>query len=330
MSKFSVIVPMYNVENYIAECIRSVIAQTYDNWELILVDDGSKDRTCEIAKSYAEKDDRIKVISKAHGGPAQTRNVGIQACSGDYIALLDGDDYWHSEHLEKVNLITDKYSCDMCIMNNHINFTENNYQDMVLFPVDEGSNDMCLEEALDTIFDPRYRLPAATFLPIYKVDFLVKNEIHYEDKYYCSEDLDFFLQCIALTDSIKFGSHKYYYYRQDNQGALTKNISGTMLLDRLCIYKKWFDFFDSKWIGQFDCKKIQNWIAKDTPYNIKYLCGLPYDTYKSKAKNFFIENGYIWCPLPCVTLCFYMFYAWYWQKTLRSKIKKYLLKVIKP
>lgn len=326
MIKYSIIVPMYNVEKYIRECIESVINQTYENWELILVDDGSSDKSFQIAQQYERKDCRIKAIGKSHGGPAQTRNVGMKYVRGDYLALLDGDDYWHSEHLEKVNLVVERYSCDMCIMNNHTNFTETSSQNVILFPINDRSNEMCLEDALNTIFDLNNRLPAAAVLTIYSVDFLVKNKIHYGEKYYCSEDLDFFLQCIAKVNSVKFCNHEFYYYRQDHQESLTKNISGTMLLERLHIYKKWFDFYASKRIGQFDCKKIQSWIAKDMPYNIEHMCGLKNDINKSCIKNFLIKNGYIWCPVSCTQIYFYVIYIGYWKRFQRRKVKRFLLK----
>ena len=211
-------------------------------------------------------------------------------------------------------------------MNNHTNFTETSSQNVILFPINDRSNEMCLEDALNTIFDLNNRLPAAAVLTIYSVDFLVKNKIHYGEKYYCSEDLDFFLQCIAKVNSVKFCNHEFYYYRQDHQESLTKNISGTMLLERLHIYKKWFDFYASKRIGQFDCKKIQSWIAKDMPYNIEHMCGLKNDINKSCIKNFLIKNGYIWCPVSCTQIYFYVIYIGYWKRFQRRKVKRFLLK----
>lgn len=328
MNKFSIIVPMYNVEKYIEECIESVIAQTYSNWELVLVDDGSCDRSLQIAQQYEKSDGRIKAISKTHGGPAQTRNVGLQYISGDYLALLDGDDYWHPQHLEKVNMVVGKYACDMCIMNNHTNFTETSSQNLTLFPVGDKSNEMCLEDALNIIFDLNNHLPAAAVLTIYKVDFLVNNKIVYGDQYYCSEDLDFFLQCIARTSSIKFCSHEFYYYRQDHQESLTKNISGVMLLERLNIYKKWFDFYENKRIGCFNCKKIQALIARDMPLNISNIYGVK-DIFKSDIKAFFIKNSYIWCPISESRIYFHVLYIRYWLKFQKGKVKRLLLGIIK-
>jgi glycosyltransferase involved in cell wall biosynthesis len=99
MKQVSVIVPLYGVEKYIAATVQSVLAQTYENFELILVDDGSPDRSVEICRRI--KDPRIKILRQENQGPAAARNLGIRHAKGDYIALLDGDDLWHPDKLIK-------------------------------------------------------------------------------------------------------------------------------------------------------------------------------------------------------------------------------------
>lgn len=88
----SIVVPVYGVEKYIDECIQSLQDQTYTNLEILLVDDGGKDRSAQICEEYAAKDSRIKVIHKKNGGAASARNVGIDAATGEYICFIDGDD----------------------------------------------------------------------------------------------------------------------------------------------------------------------------------------------------------------------------------------------
>lgn len=98
--KISIIVPIYRVENYIGKCIDSIIRQTYNNLEIILVNDGSPDNCGKICDEYAKLDNRIKVIHKENGGLSDARNVGIEAASGKYIAFVDGDDYIHPQMYE--------------------------------------------------------------------------------------------------------------------------------------------------------------------------------------------------------------------------------------
>lgn len=88
----SVIIPAYNIEDYIGRCLDSIISQTYKNLEIIVVDDGSRDHTGEILDNYAKKDRRIKVIHKENGGVSSARNKGIEVAEGDYIGFIDGDD----------------------------------------------------------------------------------------------------------------------------------------------------------------------------------------------------------------------------------------------
>ena len=93
MSKVSIIVPVYKVEQYLARCIDSILAQTYKDWELLLIDDGSPDRSGFICDEYATKDPRIRVFHKENGGVSSARNIGIESSHGEWIYFLDSDDY---------------------------------------------------------------------------------------------------------------------------------------------------------------------------------------------------------------------------------------------
>lgn len=114
--KVSIITPVYNGEKYLAETIQSVTAQTYTNFELIIVDDGSKDLSKKIAKKFAEKDARIHVVEQPNAGSAAARNHGIRKATGRYIALLDADDLWEPDFLEKqLKFMQDKEAaCVFC------------------------------------------------------------------------------------------------------------------------------------------------------------------------------------------------------------------------
>ena len=99
--KVSVIVPVYNAQSYLEECIESIIGQTYEKIELILIDDGSKDHSPAICDQYAEKDDRIKVYHTKNAGAAHARNIGLSKATGDYIIFVDSDDFIAKETIEK-------------------------------------------------------------------------------------------------------------------------------------------------------------------------------------------------------------------------------------
>lgn len=109
----SVIVPCYKVEQYLPNCIESVINQSYPNWELILIDDGSPDQSGNICDEYAIRDSRIKVIHKLNAGVAAARNSGIEMATGDYATYLDGDDFLHPDCLKTLVHIAEQQKADI-------------------------------------------------------------------------------------------------------------------------------------------------------------------------------------------------------------------------
>lgn len=111
----SVIVPCYKVEMYVASCINSIISQTYKNLEIILVDDGSPDRSGMICEEYAAKDDRIKVIHKENGGLSDARNAAIDIAQGEYITFIDSDDTVSNDHIMTLFLLVEKYQCKLSV-----------------------------------------------------------------------------------------------------------------------------------------------------------------------------------------------------------------------
>lgn len=98
----SVIIPAYNVEKFIGDCLQSVQAQTYENWQAIVVDDGSTDKTAEVIRSITEQDERFQFIQQSNGGVSKARNTGILAATGTYMAFLDGDDMWAPNFLSEL------------------------------------------------------------------------------------------------------------------------------------------------------------------------------------------------------------------------------------
>lgn len=113
-SLVSIIIPVYKVEQYLRNCVESVINQTYTNWEMILVDDGSPDKCGEICDEYASIDQRIHVIHKVNGGLSSARNSALDLPpNGEFVTFLDSDDFWHSEYLETLMNLQQDYHADL-------------------------------------------------------------------------------------------------------------------------------------------------------------------------------------------------------------------------
>ena len=123
--KFSVVVPIYNIENYLNKCIDSLLAQTYGNLEIILVDDGSTDSSSSICDEYAVKDNRVIVIHKENGGLISARQAGAIRASGDYVACVDGDDWVDEKYFEKFADIIDGHAPDIVCCSNFASDGEN-------------------------------------------------------------------------------------------------------------------------------------------------------------------------------------------------------------
>ena len=104
---FIIIVPVYNVEHYLQRCIESVLSQSYQNFELLLVDDGSKDKSGAICDEYAKKDNRVRIFHKENGGVSSARNVGLDNACGDWICFVDSDDEMENRYLSKFHQDSD-------------------------------------------------------------------------------------------------------------------------------------------------------------------------------------------------------------------------------
>lgn len=109
----SIIVPCYKVEQYLPNCIESILSQSYTNWELILVDDGSPDNCGNICDDYAVKDNRIKVVHKQNGGLSSARNAGMKVMNGEYVTFLDSDDFLHKDALHILVNQANKYDAQI-------------------------------------------------------------------------------------------------------------------------------------------------------------------------------------------------------------------------
>ncbi|MFR2551722.1 MAG: glycosyltransferase [Clostridioides difficile] len=116
MPKISIIVPVYNVEKYLEKCVRSILAQTFTDFELILVDDGSLDSSGAMCDQFAEQDQRVKVIHKENGGLSDARNAGIELATGEYLGFVDSDDYIADDMYELLytNIVKEDADLSIC------------------------------------------------------------------------------------------------------------------------------------------------------------------------------------------------------------------------
>lgn len=123
-AKVSVVIPVYNVEKYLIECVDSALLQTYENVEIILVDDGATDSSGEMCDEYAQKDSRIKVIHRKNGGLSAARNTGLDAASGEYIYFLDSDDYIEKNTISDLVSTIEQEDADVVFFDGYVFYTD--------------------------------------------------------------------------------------------------------------------------------------------------------------------------------------------------------------
>lgn len=211
--KISIIVPIYKVERYLAECIESVLKQSYQNLELILVDDGSPDQSHAICDEYAKKDSRIIVIHKKNGGLSDARNCGIQRATGDYTIFLDGDDYWDdSNALEKLVKRVKKTNADV------LNYSYKKYYEDTgeIIPYFKDLESMPLEitsktEQLEYLTKKSLYIASACNKMI-RTSLFRRNLLFKKGVF--SEDIEWCARLLVEADSFDFICENFYCYRQ--------------------------------------------------------------------------------------------------------------------
>lgn len=145
----SIIIPVYNVEEYLERCVESVINQTYKNLDIILVDDGSSDRSVAICDEYAALDSRIRVVHKVNGGVSSARNTGLDMARGEIISFLDSDDWVHSEYLERLLELMESRKADIAMCDFLRTSSKNELAELGSENIIEYSNLEALEQFLD-------------------------------------------------------------------------------------------------------------------------------------------------------------------------------------
>ena len=202
----SVIIPIYNVESYLQRCVDSVLSQTYQNLEIILVDDGSPDRCGEICDIYAKNDSRIKVIHKENGGLSEARNAALDICTGEYISFVDSDDYVSTDFVETLLHANQLYHTKLAICG-IIKIDESGHCYVDYAPSNAEKNVSGIEMA-ETVWRP------AACNKLYHRS-LFEGIRYPVGKLY--EDLFVYHDILAQVDSISFtGNNSYYYFDRHN------------------------------------------------------------------------------------------------------------------
>lgn len=264
MEKISVIVPIYNVEEYLERCIKTIINQTYKDLEIILVDDGSTDSSGKICDNYAKKDNRIVVIHKKNGGLSDARNAGIDKSTGKYLYFIDSDDYIELNMLEDLYHNCVDNSCEIAISNKFIEYDEKNFYEQKSILADKVADSI---EALELLLlsDP------AIWNKLFLKDLF--NNIRFpKGKLY--EDIITTPFLFEKAKRVYFNSNSYYHYIQRNNSIVHKKFS----------LKKMDYAYNAKELYNLILKKYDTLIEQANAYYILVLTTSLTDIYKERKK----------------------------------------------
>lgn len=219
--KVSILVPCYNVEKYLPQCLDSIVNQTLKDIEIIVINDGSKDSTLDIIKSYAKRDKRIKVIDKENEGYGKSMNRGLDAATGEYIGIVESDDWVDSDMFEKLVKIADENNVDV-VKSNHYKYTTTNGEHSEKSNVlpDWNTNMVINPHERTAIF---FSAPAI-WSAIYRRDFLVKNNIRFLESPGASfQDTGFNFKVFACAERAWLTPDAWLHYRCDNENSSVKS-----------------------------------------------------------------------------------------------------------
>ncbi|MFD2214020.1 glycosyltransferase family 2 protein [Metabacillus endolithicus] len=231
--KISVIVPVFNVEEFITDCIQSILEQSFSNFELILINDGSTDKSGEICNEFAINDSRVQVIHQKNSGPSITRNLGINISNGDYISFVDSDDTINKDMLEKMysSCIASNAEIAICGFIESNKFTGSylkhtiSEEKQLLF---EGNK--IRENIEETLKQYNIWGYPSLWNKMYKRSFLIENKLILNENITIAEDLCFNINALLKANRVCVINEMLYNYRRENTESLMNNRTGKFYL----------------------------------------------------------------------------------------------------
>ena len=228
----SVIIPVYNVEPYLNRCVDSVLAQTYANLEIILVDDGAPDGCGAICDEYAGKDDRVRVLHKTNGGISSARNAGIDAASGQYLAFVDSDDWVDRTFIERLRetLIENEADMSACLFCRAKDEKEERQR------FQQTAECITSEKFFSALTENSYAGYACNKL--FKRDIIENNLLRFDERIFNGEDFLFVLKYIQYVKQVAFIKEDLYFYFFNQDGMMHRVRLNERFLTVLCAREK--------------------------------------------------------------------------------------------
>ncbi len=217
--KISIIIPVYNVETYLSECLDSVINQTLHDIEIICINDGSTDNSLDILKEYSLKDCRVKIINKINSGYGHSMNIGIANAAGEYIGIIESDDFAELNMFEELYNLAKNNNADI-VKSDWFNYWAENNKNIKANMLSNFETDKVINTSTNKAL---LSIQPSVWSAIYRRDFLTQNGISFLETPGASyQDTSFYIKSMMMAESVKITNSAYVHYRQDNMNASCK------------------------------------------------------------------------------------------------------------
>lgn len=252
-TKVSVIIPVYNAENYICSCIESLLGQTLQECEFIFINDGSTDNCRQMIEKYKELDNRIKLVNQKNQGVSIARNNGLRIAAGEYVGFVDADDYIEKDMYEKLYNAAKRHDCDVVISNFESEIDGRKVITQYPFPFGKLLDSDYIEQEILLYFLQSDSLNTACS-KLYKNRVIQEHRVKFEERVALGEDGLFNMQLFRKAARVTYIDYTGYHYREV-AGSATRNISGKDYFGRaLEVYMR--DIPD-EYLGNADKEKIR-------------------------------------------------------------------------
>ena len=218
----SIIIPVYNAEVYLKECLESIKNQSYSNFEVLIVDDGSLDNTSKISKQYEKEDNRFKYLYQDNAGPSVARNTGIKQSKGEYIWFVDADDWIEKDSLQVFVAVLKEYDYKLDIFSFDFFKEYSNKKKIISNSINGQLNN---DEFLDVVLSLKNHF-GLVWSGIYSAKVIKENNIFFDMEISQSEDVDFVVRLSIKANNIFIDSHALYHYRVTKESLSRKYREG--------------------------------------------------------------------------------------------------------
>lgn len=280
--RFSVIIPIYKVEKFLSECVDSVTDQTFQNIEIILVDDGSPDLCPQICDEYAQKEDRIVVIHKENGGLSSARNAGLHIAKGEYVIFLDSDDYYYrNDFLEILDREIGDKKLDVIFFQRR-RFIDSTKEFLPL----PSSYDLSARDSSDILYElaKKDKLEANASMKAIRRAYLIENSLYFKEGIF-SEDVEWFFRFAQNIQQVAVADTVAYCYRL-REGSITHTITEKNINDL------WYSVMTySELVLLIKDEKKKQALLNYLAYQYFIVLGLVYSVLdKERRKGFLIKS----------------------------------------